>query len=61
LFCGAGGLSLGFTQCGFVTSLANDIERLFESIWSQIGHWKELPIIVQAAHRQDIRRVEGLF
>lgn len=26
LFCGAGGLSLGFTQCGFITSLANDIE-----------------------------------
>ena len=25
-FCGAGGLSLGFTQNGFVTSLANDIE-----------------------------------
>lgn len=25
LFCGAGGLSLGFTQEGFVTSLANDI------------------------------------
>jgi len=27
LFCGAGGLSLGFTQEGFVTSLANDIEE----------------------------------
>lgn len=26
LFCGAGGLSLGFTQVGFITSLANDIE-----------------------------------
>lgn len=26
LFCGAGGLSLGFTQQGYVTSLANDIE-----------------------------------
>ncbi len=26
LFCGAGGLSLGFTQEGFVTVLANDIE-----------------------------------
>ena len=26
LFCGAGGLSLGFTQSGFRTSLANDIE-----------------------------------
>lgn len=26
LFCGAGGLSLGFTQQGFITSLANDIE-----------------------------------
>lgn len=26
LFCGAGGLSLGFTQSGFITSLANDIE-----------------------------------
>lgn len=26
LFCGAGGLSLGFTQEGFVTTLANDIE-----------------------------------
>lgn len=26
LFCGAGGLSLGFTQEGFVTALANDIE-----------------------------------
>lgn len=26
LFCGAGGLSLGFTQEGFLTSLANDIE-----------------------------------
>lgn len=26
LFCGAGGLSLGFTQTGFITSLANDIE-----------------------------------
>lgn len=27
LFCGAGGLSLGFTQEGFVTLLANDIEE----------------------------------
>ena len=26
LFCGAGGLSLGFTQEGFLTALANDIE-----------------------------------
>ena len=26
LFCGAGGLSLGFTQEGFVTNLANDIQ-----------------------------------
>lgn len=26
LFCGAGGLSLGFTQEGFITTLANDIE-----------------------------------
>lgn len=26
LFCGAGGLSLGFTQEGFITSFANDIE-----------------------------------
>lgn len=26
LFCGAGGLSLGFTQEGFTTALANDIE-----------------------------------
>jgi len=26
LFCGAGGLSLGFSQEGFVTTLANDIE-----------------------------------
>ena len=26
LFCGAGGLSVGFTQNGFITSLANDIE-----------------------------------
>ena len=27
LFCGAGGLSLGFTQEGFVSSLANDIQE----------------------------------
>lgn len=27
LFCGAGGLSLGFTQEGFVTAIANDIEE----------------------------------
>lgn len=27
LFCGAGGLSLGFTQEGFATALANDIEE----------------------------------
>ena len=27
LFCGAGGLSLGFTQVGFVTALANDIQE----------------------------------
>ncbi len=27
LFCGAGGLSLGFAQEGFVTALANDIEE----------------------------------
>jgi DNA-cytosine methyltransferase len=27
LFCGAGGLSLGFTQEGFVTRLANDIQE----------------------------------
>lgn len=28
LFCGAGGLSLGFTEEGFVTCLANDIEEV---------------------------------
>lgn len=28
LFCGAGGLSLGFTQEGFVTCLANDIQAV---------------------------------
>lgn len=28
LFCGAGGLSLGFKQCGFKTLFANDFERL---------------------------------
>ncbi len=28
LFCGAGGLSLGFKQCGFKTIFANDFERL---------------------------------
>lgn len=28
LFCGAGGLSLGFTQEGFVTCLANDIQSV---------------------------------
>ncbi len=28
LFCGAGGLSLGFTQEGFVTCLANDIQEV---------------------------------
>lgn len=28
LFCGAGGLSLGFKQCGFKTVFANDFERL---------------------------------
>lgn len=28
LFCGAGGLSLGFTQKGFVTCLANDIQAV---------------------------------
>lgn len=27
LFCGAGGLSLGFSQEGFITSLANDIQE----------------------------------
>ena len=27
LFCGAGGLSLGFTQSGYVVALANDIEE----------------------------------
>lgn len=27
LFCGAGGLSLGFTQEGFITALANDIQE----------------------------------
>ncbi len=27
LFCGAGGLSLGFTQAGFIVALANDIEE----------------------------------
>ena len=33
LFCGAGGLSLGFTQEGFITSLANDILEIPRSIW----------------------------
>lgn len=28
LFCGAGGLSLGFTQEGFITCLANDIQEV---------------------------------
>lgn len=34
LFCGAGGLSLGFTQEGFITSFANDIEECCISTYS---------------------------
>ena len=36
LFCGAGGLSLGFTQEGFITSLANDIQECCVDTYAEI-------------------------
>ena len=53
LFCGAGGLSLGFSQEGFVTALANDIESCCIDTYAHNHPETERKYIVQG----DIREI----
>lgn len=71
LFCGAGGLSLGFTQEGFVSVLANDIQECCVDTYSHnhpetpytnilLGDINEIiPNIVKLTDNQQIDIVVG--
>ena len=61
LFCGAGGLSLGFTQEGFVTALANDIEECCVDTYSHNHPETPRKNIVQGDIRLVIDQLEELL
>lgn len=61
LFCGAGGLSLGFTQEGFVTALANDIEPCCVDTYSHNHPETPRDHIVQGDIRNVMDHLEGLL
>ena len=60
LFCGSGGLSLGFTQEGFVTALANDIEECCVSTYAHNHPETERKYIVQGDIREIVDHLEEL-
>lgn len=60
LFCGAGGLSLGFTQEGFITALANDIEKCCIETYAHNHPETERKYIVQGDIREIVDHLEDL-
>ena len=61
LFCGAGGLSLGFTQEGFTTALANDIEPCCVDTYAHNHPETPRDHIVLGDIREVIDHLEGLL
>lgn len=61
LFCGAGGLSLGFSQEGFITALANDIEACCVDTYAHNHPETPRDHIVQGDIRNVIDHLEELL
>lgn len=61
LFCGAGGLSLGFTQEGFATALANDIEACCVDTYAHNHPETPRDHIVQGDIRNVVNHLEELL
>lgn len=61
LFCGAGGLSLGFTQEGFVTSLANDIQECCVDTYAHNHPETPRDHIILGDIKQVVENVENLL
>lgn len=61
LFCGAGGLSLGFSQEGFVTALANDIEACCVDTYAHNHPETPRDHIVQGDIRYVVDHLEDLL
>ena len=61
LFCGAGGLSLGFTQEGFMTALANDIEQCCVDTYAHNHPETPRDHIVQGDIREVVDHLEELL
>lgn len=61
LFCGAGGLSLGFSQEGFVTALANDIESCCVDTYAHNHPETPRDHIVQGDIREVVDHLEELL
>ena len=59
LFCGAGGLSLGFTQEGFITALANDIEACCVDTYAHNHPETPRDHIVLGDIREIVRSIES--
>lgn len=61
LFCGAGGLSLGFTQEGFITSLANDIQECCVDTYAHNHPETPRDHIILGDIKQVVENVESLL
>lgn len=61
LFCGAGGLSLGFTQEGFRTSLANDIETCCIDTYSHNHPETPRQYIVQGDISEIVENIQDML
>lgn len=61
LFCGAGGLSLGFSQEGFITALANDIEACCVDTYAHNHPETPRDHIVQGDIRNVVDHLEELL
>ena len=61
LFCGAGGLSLGFSQEGFITALANDIEACCVDTYAHNHPETSRDHIVQGDIRDVVDHLETLL
>lgn len=61
LFCGAGGLSLGFSQEGFITTLANDIETCCVDTYAHNHPETPRDHIVQGDIRNVVDHLEELL